>query len=310
MKRIIIALGHKNPDSDSVISSILVSRFGKKIFGFEVESRVAGDVNNETKFVLDYLKIQKPKLIKAIKGEQVIMVDTTEPGQIVDGLTEDNLLGVIDHHNLGGLKSSKPIFVRVENIGCTCSVIYKILKEKNIKIDKSSAVLMMSCIISDTLNLTSPTTTPDDKKILAELSQIAKLNAKDFATKLFAAKSSLKGISIAKIVESDYKEFEMSGKKIGIGVWETTDPTTVQEKKQAIVKLLQEKKVQSGLDFALFGVVDILKNNSYCFVVGEDEKVLVEKVFKTKEENGVAFLAGIVSRKKQIVPPLMQYFAK
>lgn len=310
MKSTIIALGHKNPDSDSVISSILVSRFGKKIFGFEVESRVAGDVNNETKFVLDYLKIQKPKLIKTIKSEQVIMVDTTEPSQIVEGLTEDNLVGIIDHHNLGGLKSSKPIFVRVENIGCTCSVIYKILKEKNIKIDKSSAVLMMSCIISDTLNLTSPTTTPDDKKILAELSQIAKLNAKDFATKLFAAKSSLKGISIAKIVESDYKEFEMSGKKIGIGVWETTDPTTVEEKKQAIVKLLQEKKVQSGLDFALFGVVDILKNNSYCFVVGEDEKILVEKVFKTKEENGVAFLAGIVSRKKQIVPPLMQYFAK
>jgi manganese-dependent inorganic pyrophosphatase len=310
MKSTIIALGHKNPDSDSVISSILVSRFGKKIFGFEVESRVAGDLNNETKFVLDYLKIQKPKLIKTIKGEQVIMVDTTEPSQIVDGLTEDNLVGIIDHHNLGGLKSSKPIFVRVENIGCTCSVIYKILKEKNIKIDKSSAVLMMSCIISDTLNLTSPTTTPDDKKILAELSQIAKLNAKDFATKLFAAKSSLKGISIAKIVESDYKEFEMSGKRVGIGVWETTDPTTVEEKKQAIVKLLQEKKVQSGLDFALFGVVDILKNNSYCFVVGEDEKILVEKVFKTKEENGVAFLAGIVSRKKQIVPPLMQYFAK
>lgn len=310
MKSTIIALGHKNPDSDSVISSILVSRFGKKIFGFEVESRVAGDVNNETKFVLDYLKIQKPKLIKTIKSEQVIMVDTTEPSQIVEGLTEDNLVGIIDHHNLGGLKSSKPIFVRVENIGCTCSVIYKILKEKNIKIDKSSAVLMMSCIISDTLNLTSPTTTPDDKKILAELSQIAKLNAKDFATKLFAAKSSLKGISIAKIVESDYKEFEMSGKKIGIGVWETTDPTTVEEKKQAIVKLLQEKKVQSGLDFALFGVVDILKNNSYCFVVSEDEKILVEKVFKTKEENGVAFLAGIVSRKKQIVPPLMQYFAK
>lgn len=310
MKSTIIALGHKNPDSDSVISSILVSRFGKKIFGFEVESRVAGDLNNETKFVLDYLKIQKPKLIKTVKSEQVIVVDTTEPSQIVEGLTEDNLVGIIDHHNLGGLKSSKPIFVRVENIGCTCSVIYKILKEKNIKIDKSSAVLMMSCIISDTLNLTSPTTTPDDKKILAELSQIAKLNAKDFATKLFAAKSSLKGISIAKIVESDYKEFEMSGKKIGIGVWETTDPTTVEEKKQAIVKLLQEKKVQGGLDFALFGVVDILKNNSYCFVVGEDEKILVEKVFKTKEENGVAFLAGIVSRKKQIVPPLMQYFAK
>jgi manganese-dependent inorganic pyrophosphatase len=310
MKSTIIALGHKNPDSDSVISSILVSRFGKKIFGFEVESRVAGDVNNETKFVLDYLKIQKPKLIKTIKGEQVIMVDTTEPSQIVDGLTEDNLLGIIDHHNLGGLKSSKPIFVRVENIGCTCSVIYKILKEKNIKIDKNSAVLMMACIISDTLNLTSPTTTPDDKKILAELSQIAKISAKDFATKLFAAKSSLRGISIARIVECDYKDFEMGGKKVGIGVWETTDTSTVDEKKASIVKFLQEKKMQAGLDFILFGVVDILKNNSYCYIIGEDEKLLVEKVFKTKEENGTALLSGIVSRKKQIVPPLMQYFAK
>lgn len=310
MKSTVIALGHKNPDLDSVVSPILVSKFAKKIFGFEIESRVAGDLNNETKFVLDYVKIQKPKLIKAIKKEQVVLVDTTEPGQLVEGVTEDSLTGIIDHHNLGGLKSSKPIFVRIENIGCTCSVIYKILQEKGVKIDKTSAILMMSGIISDTLNLSSPTTTADDKKILAELAKIAKISAKDWAEKLFAAKSSLKGISIERIVECDYKDFEMGGKKIGIGVWETTDPSTVDEKKSAIMKLLQEKKMQSGLDFVLFGVVDILKNNSYCYVVGEDEKLLVEKVFKTKEENGTAFLKGIVSRKKQIVPPLMQYFAK
>src|SRR5680860_132572 len=98
MKNKFIAIGHKNPDLDSVLSAVLVSRFGKKVFGFEIEGVVAGDVNNETKYILEKLKIKKPRVLKAIKNEIVVIVDTTEPKQIIDGLTEDNLLAVIDHH--------------------------------------------------------------------------------------------------------------------------------------------------------------------------------------------------------------------
>ncbi|MFA7169950.1 MAG: manganese-dependent inorganic pyrophosphatase [Candidatus Paceibacterota bacterium] len=305
-----IVLGHKNPDTDSVLSAILVSKFSKKILGFETESRIAGDVNNETKYILDLVKEAKPKLIKKITNENVVLVDTTEPGQVVEGLTEDNLVGIIDHHNLGGLKSSKAIYVRTENIGCACSLIYKILKEKGVKVDKNSAIMMMSGVISDTLNLTSPTTTPEDRKFLKELTQIAKIDIEKFVADLFEAKSSLKGISLNRIVECDYKEFEMGGKKVGIGVWETTNPESVNASAQKIMKILKVKKINEKLDYLLFGAVDIVKNNSYCYIIGESEKVLMKNVFDVDTKNDMTFLKGVVSRKKQLVPPLRSYFTK
>ncbi len=153
-----ISIGHINPDTDSVISAILVSRFGKKIFGFDIEPAIAGDINNETKFVLDLLKIRKPDLIGKITDENVVLVDTTEPSQIISGVNDTNLSGIIDHHNLGGLKSGKPVLAHIEPVGCTATVIYKLIRDKGIKPDKQAAILMISCIISDTLNLVSPTT--------------------------------------------------------------------------------------------------------------------------------------------------------
>jgi manganese-dependent inorganic pyrophosphatase len=305
-----IVIGHKNPDADSVLSAILFSKYSKKILGFEAEARIAGEVNNETRYILGLTAEPKPKIIKKITSENVVLVDTTEPGQILEGLTEDNLVGIIDHHNLGGLKTSKAVYTRVENIGCVCSLIYKLCKEKGVKVDKKSAMLMMAGIVSDTLNLTSPTTTVEDKTYLRELAEIAKADVKDFVAKQFEAKSSLKGISLDKVVESDYKEFEMGGKKVGIGVWETTNPESVNTKAGKIMQLLEVKKVNEKLDYILFGVVDILKNNTYCYIIGEPEKELVKAVFGVETKDGIAFMKGVVSRKKQMVPQLMNHFNK
>lgn len=304
MKDKTISIGHKNPDTDSALSAILVSRFGKKIFGFDVEAITAGSVNNETKYILDLLKIKKPRVLKKIKNEKVILVDTTEPGQIIDGLTEENLIAIIDHHNLGGLKSIKPIYARIEPIGCTGSVIYKILREKNIKIDKVSAILMIAGIISDTLNFHSPSTTAEDKKIFRELNKIAKLDTKKFVKNLFAAKSNLKGISVKDIVDKDYKKFEMGESKVGIGVWETTNPESVNLQKDKIIKALVEKKAKEKMDYMFFAVVDIIRNNSYLYVIGDKEEMLARDVFGIAKDN-TAFLKNTVSRKKQLVPLLM-----
>ncbi len=299
-----IAIGHKNPDTDSILSAILVSRFGKRIFGFDVEAVAAGDINNETKYVLDLLKIKKPRVLKKIKNEKAVVVDTTEPSQIIDGLTEDNLSAIIDHHNLGGLKSLKPIYCRVEPIGCTGSVIYKILREKNIKIDKVSAILIITCIISDTLNFNSPTTTNDDKKIFKELNKIAKLDIKKFVKNLFLAKSSLKGISVKDIIDNDYKEFEMGKNKVGIGVWETTDPESVNLQKSKIIRELINKKKKDKLNYLFFAAVDIIKNNAYLYIIGDKENSLAEDIFGGKNKDNIMFLKEVVSRKKQVVPQL------
>ncbi len=300
----IIAIGHKNPDTDSALSAILISRFGKKIFGADVKAAIAGGINNETKYILDFLKIKKPEVLKKIKNKKVILVDTTEPNQIIKGLTEDNLLAIIDHHNLGGLKSSIPIYARIEPLGCTGSVIYKILREKNIKINKVSATLIIACIISDTLNFNSPTATSEDKKILRELNKIAKLDLKKFAKDLFAAKSSLKGISVKDIISKDYKQFEMGKNKVGIGVWETTNPESVNLQKDKIIKALITKKNKEKLDYLFFAAVDILKNNSYLYVISEKENIVAEDIFGGKNRDSIMFLKGVVSRKKQVVPQL------
>ncbi|MBU4580464.1 manganese-dependent inorganic pyrophosphatase [Patescibacteria group bacterium] len=306
----IISLGHINPDTDSALSAILISRFAKKIFGFDVEPRVAGDINNETKYLLSLLKINKPDIMEKITDENVVLVDTTEPGQILPGLTDVNLAAIIDHHNLGGLKSGHPILARIEPVGSTATVIYKILKEKNIKIDKISAALMIACIISDTLNLTSPTTSADDKKALKELNKIAKLDLKKFIKAQFAAKSSLEGIATGDIVSKDYKNFEMGKSKVGIGVWETTNTESISSKKSELMAALEAKKTAEKLDFIFFLVVDILKENGIMYIAGESEKTLAEKVFGAKAENNEIFLKGIVSRKKQVVPPLMGELTK
>lgn len=305
-----ISVGHTNPDTDSVLSAILISQFGKKIFGFEIEPRVAGEINNETKFILNLLKIPKPDLIQKITDENVVMVDTTEPGQIIGGLNDTNLAGIIDHHNLGGLKSGKPILARIEPVGCTATVIYKIIREKGIKPNKQAAILMLSCIISDTLNLVSPTTSIDDKKALKELNKTAKLNLKSFAKDLFAAKSSLEGIATADIISKDYKNFDMGKNKVGIGVWETTDPKTVNSKKSELLAALAAKKDTEKLNYIFFLIVDILKENSIMYVVSEAEKILAEYVFKAKAENNEIILKGVVSRKKQVVPPLLNELSR
>lgn len=305
-----ISIGHINPDTDSVLSAILVSRFGKKIFGFEIEPAIAGEINNETKFVLNLLKIQKPNIVKKITDENVILVDTTEPSQIIEGVSDANLAGIIDHHNLGGLKSSKPILARIEPVGCAATVIYKIIREKNIKPSNKAAILIMSCIISDTLNFASPTTSNDDKKALKELNKIANLNLKSLIKALFAAKSSLEGIATRDIVSKDYKNFDMGKSKVGIGVWETTNPESVKSKKSELMAALAAKKEMEKLDFIFFLIVDILKENSIMYVAGEAEKSLAEKIFGVKAENNEIFLKGIVSRKKQVVPPLMAELTK
>lgn len=310
MQKKVISIGHINPDTDSVLSAILISRFAKKIFGLEVEPTTAGNINNETKYVLNSLKIAAPRRLNKISGEDVVLVDTTEPKQIIEGLTDVNLLAIVDHHNLGGLKSGKPIFARIEPVGCTTTVIYKILQEKKIEIDKTSAILMIACIISDTLKFTSPTATADDKAAAEELNKIAKLDIESFASELFAAKSNLEGISVKDIVTKDYKDFDIGKYKVGIGVWETTNPAAVNAKKKELINALLEKKAKEKLNYIFFLVVDIIKNESVMYIVSEAEKTLAEKVFQVKAQNDLMLLKGVVSRKKQIKPPLMTELTK
>ncbi|RLI99533.1 MAG: manganese-dependent inorganic pyrophosphatase [Candidatus Aenigmatarchaeota archaeon] len=305
----LIALGHKNPDTDSIISPMIVSHYSDSLFGRHAVAKRAGELNNETKFILNYLTdstIKLPDLLDKIRAEEVILVDTTEQTQLIEGVNENNLFAIIDHHNLGGLKSSKPVYARIEPLGCTCTILYKILKEKNLEITQEVACLLASAIISDTLFLNSPTTTDEDRTILKELNKIAELDLEEYSMEMFKAKSSLEGIETNEIIEKDYKFFEMGKSKVGIGVWETVAPETVNEKKAEILNALKNKKQKDDLDYLFFGVVDIIKENTYLYLVGDEETNLAKEIFKGNLEDNVMFAEHIVSRKKQIVPQLKE----
>ena len=180
------------------------------------------------------------------------------------------------------------------------------MKEKNRDITQEVACLMASAIISDTLFLNSPTTTDEDRTVLEELNKIAELDLEYYSMKMFKAKSSLEGIETSEIIEKDYKFFEMGKSKVGIGVWETVAPETVNEKKAEILEALKNKKQKDGLDYLFFGVVDIIKENTYLYLVGDEETNLAKEIFKGNLEDNVMFAEHIVSRKKQIVPQLKE----
>jgi manganese-dependent inorganic pyrophosphatase len=308
MKKVII-VGHKNPDTDSIISAIAAQELFSNL-GFEAQARRAGEVNNETKFILKKLDIVMPDLVTALQEDETVMlVDHNEESQVFDQLDYNKVSHIIDHHKLA-VKTEVPIFCRVESIGSTSSLIAKMFFERGIELSQKTAQLLMSGILSDTLNLTSPTTTVEDKELLEKLNEIAELNIDVFVTEMFEAKSSLDGISVEDIIRIDYKSFEMGEYNVGVGTWETTMPESVSTKKAEIIQALIREKEAVKLDYVFFMVVDILKQNCQLYLVGEKEQELAVKVFAGKINDDEMFLPGVVSRKKQIVPQLTEMLSK
>jgi len=308
MKKVVI-VGHKNPDTDSIVSAIAVQELLSAL-GFEAQARRAGETNNETKFILNDLCIAMPELITSVNDdESIVLVDHNEQSQSFDQLDFSKVSQVIDHHKLS-IKTENPIYCRVEPIGSTASLVAKMFFENKLEIAPATAKLLMSGILSDTLNMTSPTTTPEDRALLDELNKTAKIDVDSFVAEMFKAKSSLAGISIEDIIRIDYKTFEMGKHSVGIGTWETTLPESVNEKKDEIMQALIHEKEAVKMDYIFFMVVDILKQNCQMYLVGEKESELAKEIFAGKTEDGMMFLPGVVSRKKQIVPQLTEALSK
>lgn len=298
-------IGHKNPDTDSVVSAIVLAELENSL-GKDYIAAVADKTNKETDFVLEKFGSKMPKPIPDTKKE-VILVDHNELSQMSEKVRAEEIIGILDHHKLGGLSTLGPISVRIKPVGATSTLIAELFKEKRVNPSKKIASLLIAGILSDTLNLTSPITTKTDQKIIDELNAIADLNIYEFANQMFEAKSDLNGIPISEIVTKDYKEFKMGGMRVGAGVWETVSPKSVLEKKKEILEALRAKKDKEGLNLLFFGLVDILKKATYLFILGDEEKKVVEEVFKTKTKEEILELPGVVSRKKQIIPFLEKF---
>jgi len=301
----IIIVGHKNPDTDTVVASLVWGDYLKRK-GYWPKVCRAGQLNYETKFVLKYFHQNQPPLIKNLAKKKVFLIDHNEASQAVDGLDKAQLVGILDHHKLGGLKTAEPIFCRIEALGSSSTLVAKIFLENNYKLNKKQAGLLLAGIISDTLNFHSPTTTLEDKKIARYLAKISQIKINQLAKEMFQAKSNLAGYRLIDLVTADYKEFEFGQTKFGLGVWETVNPQSILDLKEKIFLALKKLKEKQKIDLVFFAAVDILKQKSFFFLLDEREKDIIQQAFRLKSVDEITELDGIVSRKKQMIPAIAQ----
>ncbi len=299
----ILIFGHKNPDTDSICSSIVMEDLEKKIGNKNCKAVRIGKINKETTYVLDYLKLGDIPYIEDIKDEQkVILIDHNEASQCVDNIESAKILKVVDHHTMN-FKAPYQLYYRTEPVGCTSTVLYKMYKENNVKIEKHIAILMASAIISDTLLLKSPTTTEYDKKVLEELEKIAEIDINKYGLEMLKAGTDLDDFSAEELINIDSKEFEKSGIKFAIAQVNTVSIPDVLKRKEELENVIKNEISKKELSLFVFAITDILNSNSEIIVLGEKSEV-VEKAFNIKLEDNRAFLEGVVSRKKQLLPDI------
>lgn len=302
MEKEILIFGHKNPDTDSICSAMVKERLNKKN-GYDSSVAVRlGNINKETQYVLNYLNLEAPELKKEVaEGQKVIMVDHNEFNQSIKGIEKAKILGVVDHHRIANFETSDPLYYTARPYGCTSTILFQDFKGKGIEINREEAILMASAIISDTLLLKSPTTTKHDEKALEELEKIAGIDIKEYGLEMLKAGTDLDDFTAKELINLDAKELDKNGIKFVIGQVNTVDIPSVLERQEELEKAIEEELKEKELALFVLAITDILNSNSEILVLGEKSSV-VEKAFDKKLENNRAFLEGVVSRKKQLLP--------
>src|SRR5690625_4219920 len=297
-----LVFGHKNPDTDS-ISSALVYASLKEQLGENVEPVRLGAINKETQFVLDYLDLDAPREISSVDDvDTVILVDHNEFQQSADNIEDVTIAEVIDHHRIANFKTSDPLYFRAEPVGCTATILNKLFKENSVEISKENAILMISAIISDTLLFKSPTCTKQDVEAAKELATIAEIDLDEYGLDMLRAGTDLGDKSTRELLEMDAKEFTMGKAKVEVAQVNAVDTDSVYERKEELEKDMNNIIEEKDLDLFLLVVTDILNSNSDALALGNATEN-VEKAFNVSLKNNRALLEGVVSRKKQIVPP-------
>ena len=298
----ILVFGHKNPDTDTICSAIAYAELKGKL-GKDVKAVRLGEVNEETKFVLDYFKVEKPELIESVSGKEIMLVDHNERTQTADGFEEAKVLELVDHHRISNFNVDEPLYVRMEPVGCTATIILKLFKENNLLPEPTTAGLMLSAIVSDTLLFKSPTCTECDVKAGKELAEIAGVNVEEYGLEMLKAGTALGGKSESELINMDMKIFEVDGSKIGVAQVNTVNEAELLERKEKLLVEINNIIKKEGLKFFIFAITNILSNDSTGIVAG-DGNAVIEKAFNEKIDNNLIALKGVVSRKKQIIPPL------
>ncbi len=299
-------IGHQGPDTDAICSALAYARLKATDNGSVTAAR-AGSLNPETEFVLDRWNVDPPTLVEDATGEQLILVDHNEHSQTVGGAREATVVEIVDHHRLGDVTTSEPIYCRIEPVGSTATIIADLFAEREIDLDRQTAGLLLSGLVSDTVILRSPTTTDRDRVVAERLAEIADVEIEAYGKELLAQKSKLGEKSPREMVLGDFKEFEFGKSAVGIGQIETVEPEPVLKQRAAIRAAMDDIVDERSYDVLVLLVTDLLEEASTAFVVGRGVD-RVGEALDAEITDGEAFLPGVMSRKKQIVPPLESAF--
>ncbi|CUH78255.1 putative manganese-dependent inorganic pyrophosphatase [Tritonibacter multivorans] len=298
--------GHKSPDTDSTGSPIIWAWYLNEIKGQAAEAVLLGEPNTEAAFVLEKWNAEKPAIKTAFEdGTPAVIVDTNNPAELPDNINALDVTAIIDHHKLvGGLETKGPIDITVRPLACTATIMYDLMGDDAAKMTDQIKGLMLSCILSDTLEFRSPTTTDVDKALAEKLAAELNLDLGAYAAEMFAAKSDVSAFSDAELIRMDSKEYEVDGTKFRVSVLETTAPEIPLGRKESLMESFKTVAAEDGVDEVLLFVVDILREEATLLVPNDLVKTVAEKSFGATVSGDAVVLPGVMSRKKQIIPNL------
>ena len=298
--------GHHSPDTDSTGSPIIWSWYLNEKKGLPAVPKLLGEPNTEALFVLDRWGFEKPEIInRIIKGDSVVIVDTNNPAELPENINDADIQGIIDHHKLvGGLETSGPIDITIRPLACTATIMFDLMGEDVTDMPDPIKGLALSCILSDTLEFRSPTTTSRDRVVAEQLAKELKIDISNYASELFQAKSDVSDFSDVELLRMDSKKYPIADLSFRVSVLETTEPNMILRRKKSLIKAMETVCLEDSVDHVLFFVVDLLREESTLFVPDENIKKVAEKSFAVNVTDDSVVLPGVVSRKKQIIPNL------
>ncbi|WP_210133460.1 manganese-dependent inorganic pyrophosphatase [Staphylococcus sp. GDY8P199P] len=298
--------GHKNPDTDAISSAIIMADFEQQTGNTDATPYRLGEVGPETQYALNHFNIDTPELLSDdLNNQNVILVDHNEFQQSADTIDKSSIQHVVDHHRISNFETAGPLYYRAEPVGCTATILYKMYKERGFEIKPEIAGLMISAIISDSLLFKSPTCTQEDIDAAEALKSIADVDLESYGLEMLKAGASTTDKTASELLNMDAKSFNMGDYITRIGQVNTVDIDEVFQRQEELEKAMLEVSTNEKYDLFVLLVTDIINSDSKILVVGA-EKDKVGNAFNVKLDNNTAFLPGVVSRKKQVVPQITE----
>ncbi len=310
MSEKIYVVGHRSPDLDSVVSAISYAQLKNTMEKTNVYTpAVAGELNQETEYVLEKFGFNQPEKLEKAQGLKLILVDHNEFSQAVESAEEAEILEVLDHHKVN-FTYGQPIPFEVKPWGATASIITQKFFDHSLEINQNLAGLLLSAILVDTVITKSPTTTQKDAQIIEQLAQLAEVeNWEEFGVEIFKVRSNVSDLDAEEIIKGDFKDFNFSAGKFGVGQVETVDLSEFDDREKELLETLDKLRESGEYHSTILFITDIIKEGSRFLISSQDAKALGEALGADFSEDNKAFIPGVMSRKKQVAPKLEEQFS-